>query len=109
MRHREHLINKLGFNYGIFDPDEAQNGVCKIVWKGLWREKAIEATPQALFEYQRLHEVVLRYIDTITIFFAELTVEVQMRKHIEGCIGWNLRTNHVDCKQLYPDDNHVGR
>jgi hypothetical protein len=107
-RHREHLIHVLGLNYGIFAPDEARKGVCKILWKGLWRERLVEATPQVLLEYQRLHEIVLRYIDAITIFFAELTVGSQLRKHIEGCIGSNLRTKHADCKQLYPDDNHVG-
>jgi hypothetical protein len=35
-------------------------------------------------------------------------VESQVCKHIEGCIGGNLRTNNSDCKQLYPDDNHIG-
>jgi len=61
-----------------------------------------------LFEYQRLNEDVVRYVEAISIFFAEMNLESTLRKHIEGCIGWNLRSNHPECKQLYPDDNHVG-
>jgi hypothetical protein len=106
-RHREHLINILGLNYGIFDPDDAQAGVCTVLWKGLWREKNIEATTRAVNEYQRLQNQVLRYVNSITIFFAELSVESQLRKHIEGCIGCNVRDNHPECKQLYPHDNRV--
>jgi hypothetical protein len=107
-RHREHLIQVLGLNYGIFDCDDAEEGVCTVVWNGLWREKNIQATKHAVTEYERLHEKIVHYINAVTIFFAELPVESQLRKHVEGCIGWNLRNNHADCKQLYPDDNHVG-
>jgi hypothetical protein len=107
-RHREHLINILGLNYGIFDAADAESGVCTLLWKGLWRERSIEATTRAIVEYERLHEQVLRYIQSMSIFFAELSVETQLRKHIEGCIGWNLRNNHPTCKQLYPDDNRIG-
>jgi hypothetical protein len=82
--------------------------MCTVLWNGLWREKNVAATARAVNEYQRLHNQVLRYVNSITIFFAELSVESQLRKHIEGCIGWNFRNAHSDCKQLYPDDNHIG-
>ena len=42
------------------------------------------------------------------MFFAELKVENRLRRHIEGCIGWNLRNKHPEYKKLYPDDNQVG-
>lgn len=110
-RHREHLIQILGLNYGIFDPEKAQEGVCELLWKGLWRDHTVAALERTPLEYHRLHENVVRYVNVISIFFAELELEVEtkLRKHIEGCIGWNLRNNHSECKQLYPDDNHVGR
>ena len=50
----------------------------------------------------------IRYLSVVSIFFAEVNTDTQLRKHIEGCIGWNLRNNHPPCKALYPDDNHVG-
>jgi hypothetical protein len=51
---------------------------------------------------------VLEYIGALEIFVAPTTHEPQLRKHIEGSIGWNLRKNHPEAKALYPDDNHVG-
>jgi len=107
-RHREHLIHILSLNYGIFDPDDARRGTCTFLWKGLWRDRAADGPAKLIAQYAGLAEVVVRYVNEINIFFAELKIENILRKHIEGCIGWNLRNNHTDCKQLYPDDNHVG-
>jgi hypothetical protein len=107
-RHREHLIHILGLNYGIFHPDRAQEGVCELLWRGLWRSKGLDGPSEQIGAYQTHHEQVLRYLSIVNIFFAELNTETQLRRHIEGCIGWNLRNNHSECKALYPDDNHVG-
>jgi hypothetical protein len=107
-RHREHLIHVLGLNYGIFNPDRAQEGVCELLWPGLWRSRGLDGPSKQIEAYQALHEHVLRYLSIVNIFFAELNTETQLRRHIEGCVGWNLRNNHPECKVLYPDDNHVG-
>jgi hypothetical protein len=107
-RHREHLIQILGLNYGIFHPDKAQEGVCELLWPGLWRDKAPDGPSRQIEAYQAIHEQVTQYLAILNIFFAELNTEARLRKHIEGCIGWNLRNNHPTGKTLYPDDNHVG-
>jgi hypothetical protein len=107
-RHREHLIHILGLDYGIFDPDKAQEGVCELLWQGLWRTKTPDGPSKQIEAYQGIHEQVFRYLSVISIFFAELNTDTHLRKHIEGCIGWNLRNNHREWKALYPDDNHVG-
>jgi hypothetical protein len=107
-RHREHLVHILGLDYGIFHPDKAQEGVCELLWPGLWRSKTQDGPSKQIDAYQAIHEQVLRYLSIVNIFFAELKTEAGLRKHIEGCIGWNLRNNHSECKALYPDDNHVG-
>jgi hypothetical protein len=107
-RHREHLIHILGLNYGIFDPIKAQNGVCELVWRGLWRDKSPDGPLRQIEAYHSLHETVLHYLSVINVFFAEIEIETRLRKHIEGCIGWNLRNNHPEAKSLYPDDNQVG-
>jgi hypothetical protein len=106
-RHREHLVQILGLNYGIFDPEDAEKGICTVLWKGLWREKNLAATPKAINVYEELQGKVMRYVRSLKIFFADVPVESQARKHIEGCIGWNLRNKNQHCKQLYPDDNRV--
>lgn len=107
-RHREHLIHILGMNYGIFHPDKAQEGVCEVLWPGLWRTKTLDGPSKLIEAYQAIHEQMVRYLSVVNIFFAELNTDDHLRKHIEGCIGWNLRNNHREWKALYPDDNHVG-
>lgn len=107
-RHREHLINILGLNYGIFNPERAQQGVCELIWPGLWRDKSPSGPARQIGAYVYHHEMVIGYVSVLNIFFAEIHVDSRLRKHIEGCIGWNLRKNHPDCKVLYPDDNRVG-
>jgi len=107
-RHKEHLIQILGLNYGIFDAEKAQVGVCELIWSGLWRDKSSDAPLKLIKAYETIHEEVVHYLSILNIFFAELETASSMRKHIEGCIGWNLRNNHPKSKALYPDDNYVG-
>jgi len=102
------LIQILGLNYGIFDPDKARQGVSELLWKGLWRDKTASGPLMQLEAYRGIHQDVLRYLSILNIFFSELNVDSNLLKHVEGCIGWHLRNNHPEHKSLYPDDNHVG-
>lgn len=107
-RQREHLTNILGFNYRIIDAEKAKNGICDVLWPGMWRDKSSSGPGRAITEYSRLHEHALRHVAAHRIFIAEVSLETHLRKHVEGCIGWNLRKKHPQHKVLYPDDNHVG-
>lgn len=107
-RHREHLIHILGLNYGIFDSDSLKRGNLKLLWKGLWRDKTESGPSMQIEAYQKNHDDVLRYISALNVFFAELSVDKYMRKHIEGCIAWHLRNNQPEHNVLYPNDNRTG-
>jgi hypothetical protein len=107
-RQKYHLIQILGLNYGIFDPSEAKMGKSTPLWNGLWRDKRNKMIFEIGSAYEKLISTVIEYTNLIDIFFAEFHGEKNLRKHIEGSIGWNLRNNHLDVKSLYPDDNHVG-
>ena len=107
-RHREHLIHVLSMNYGLFEPEKAQQGVSEILWPGLWRRRSADGPAECLAAYATLNEAVRRYLDALCVFFAPTSVETNLRKHIEGCVGWNLRMWHPVHKVLYPDDNHIG-
>ncbi|MCR4434168.1 MAG: hypothetical protein NUV70_09010 [Caldiserica bacterium] len=107
-RHREHLINLLGLNYGIFDVPQAREGRQVVIWRGLWRLKSSFPIEDLLRVYQEKASQVIEYINSLDVFFAELNVDLNIRRHIEGSIGWNLRNNYPDFKVLYPDDNHIG-
>jgi hypothetical protein len=107
-RQREHLINILGLNYGIYDPVSAKNGKLVPVWNGLWRDKTNDHIQELLRKYSNLSIDVIQYIEQMDVFFAEIDIDTETRRHIEGSIGWNLRNTHEKYKVLYPDDNHVG-
>ena len=107
-RHKEHLTHMLGMNYGVFDPDKAEQGVSAILWPGMWRDKSVDGPSKCLDAYGELNETVRRYVAALNVFFAPTSLPDQLRKHVEGCVGWNLRNRHPEHKVLYPDDNHIG-
>ena len=51
---------------------------------------------------------VIEFVSLINVYFAPMTCDMQLRKHLEGCLGWNLRNNHPALIMFYPADNHVG-
>jgi hypothetical protein len=107
-RQKEHLIQILGLNYGIFDIGEAKRGNSILLWKGLWRDRKDKMISEIGDVYKKLSSTTIEYINLIDIFFAEFYGTNKSRRHIEGSIGWNLRNNHHNVKSLYPDDNQVG-
>jgi len=107
-RQREHLIQMTGLNYRIIDPDFARQGIEKIIWNGMWRDKSLNAVSTLLNNYNEVTKKVVDYIGLINVYFAPTRFETDLRKHIEGCLGWNLRNKYPDLKVFYPDDNHVG-
>ena len=102
------MIHILGLNHGIFDPEEAQEGICELVWEGLWRDRTSDGPSRQIEAYETVHKQVKCYLAVLNIFFAELDADNRMLRHIEGCIGWNLRNKHPEAKMLYPDDNQIG-
>jgi hypothetical protein len=97
-----------GLNYRIIDPVSARQGIEKIIWNGMWRDKTADAVASLLDNYGKVSNSVVEYIGLINVYFAPTTFETHLRRHIEGCIGWNLRNSYPDLKTFYPDDNHVG-
>jgi hypothetical protein len=108
-RHKEHLVHILSMNYGIFDPEDAKNGKCTVIWSGLWRDRSANGPSKLLAQYGALAPTaVLRYVQSLTVFLAPLKVDTQTRRHVEGSIGWNLRNRYPHLRTLFPDDNHIG-
>jgi hypothetical protein len=106
-RQREHLLSITGLNYRIIDPFYARQGIEKIVWNGMWRDRSSTAFTTLLENYNEVSKTVIEYIGIINIYFAPTTIETYLRKHIEGCLGYNFRKNYPDLKIFYPDDNRV--
>lgn len=107
-RQREHLIQIMGLNYRIIDPTAARQGREEIIWNGMWRDKTNDAAGKLLDNYDVVSKKVKEYIGLINVYFAPTAFTMDLRRHIEGCIGWNLRNKYPQAKTFYPDDNHVG-
>jgi hypothetical protein len=107
-RHREHLIQITGLNYRIINPDFARQGIEKIVWNGMWRDKSPDAVATLLGKYDEVNKRVVEYVSLINIYFAPTACQTKLRRHIEGCIARGLRKKYPDLRRFYPDDNHVG-
>ena len=104
-RQREHIIHILGLNYRILDAQSAMQGVPKIIWNGMWRDKTEDAAGKTLENYESINNQVMQYVKIIDVYFAPTKFPTDVRKHIEGCIGMNLRNKYPDLKISYPDDN----
>ncbi|MBN2321819.1 MAG: hypothetical protein JXR49_22260 [Acidobacteria bacterium] len=107
-RQKEHLTQVLGLNYMILDAKSAEEGVLNILWNGMWRDKTADAAENVLENYGEMSRYAIDYIMIIDIYFAPTKLSLDIRRHIEGRIGWNLRKKYPELKLFYPDDNHVG-
>lgn len=107
-RQKEHFIQMTGLNYRIIDPDSARQGIEKIIWNGMWRDKSIDSVANLLDHYDDVSKTVSEYIKLINIYFAPTSLKTRIRRHIEGCLGWNLRNKYPQLKLMYPDDCHIG-
>lgn len=107
-RQREHFTNMLGLSYYVIDPDLAKQGVHKIIWNGMWRDKSNDAVNTTMEHHAALGDQIINYIKSIDVYFAPTKLSSNVRKHVEGCIGRNLRNKHPDATLFYPNDNRVG-
>jgi len=114
-RQKEHFTNILGLNYYVIDPCQARQGNHEVIWNGMWRDKSKNAVQNTMDNYENTSKHVADYIKAIDVYFAptkfcsDSKTNDQIRKHVEGCIGWNLRNNHSpETNKFYPKDNHIG-
>lgn len=86
-RHREHLIHVLSLNYGLFDPDKAQQGISEVCWPGLWRRKSADGPTECLKAYGELNDVVLRYVQALTCSLRRLLSTCNFESMSRGVLG----------------------
>ena len=108
-RHKDHLVQILGLNYGIYDAAAAVRGENEISYRGLGHLRESAAPLTALAEYPSLMPRVLAYLDALSVFVAPLDGDLSWRRHVEGCIARNLRDRHPDCCALYDDTRTSSR
>lgn len=106
-RQRQHLIQMTGLNYPILDADFARQGLQKIIWNGMARDKSRNAASDLLESYNEVSRKVTDYIGLINIYVAPGTFGLRMRRYIQDSLIWNFRTNYPELKGFYADDSHA--
>lgn len=106
-RQRQHLVQMTGLNYPILDARFARQGLKKIIWNGMARDKSRNAAADLLENYDEVSKNVTEYIGLINVYFAPTSLGLRMRRHIQDSIIWNFRTNYPELKNFYSDDSHA--
>ncbi len=108
-RMKEYIINTLGGNYRICDPELLPRGLARPVWNGLWREGTRACLPEFLRDSTRLFELAKRQLQLEQIFVAPLKVEDRLRRRIEGAIAIAIRQDAAASSLFPPDIRVLGR
>ena len=107
-RHKDHLTQMLGLNYGLFSPMAVQEQNPQPVYGGAWRDRSPDPLSNTLTNWLNYRDQIVPYIESIRVYFAPTNFEPGVRKHIEGCIARNLREKHAEYSLFYPRDNRTG-
>lgn len=86
-RTKEHVIQQLGGNYSILDPDALQRGVRSVVWAGLWRAGTRDQIPSFLARHDELSPITRRYLLAHRLLLAPLACDRRVRQRIEASIA----------------------
>ena len=86
-RHKEHLTQKLGLNYGVFRADAVAADDPAPIYGGMWRDKSEDPLTRTVQAWLRLQQEILASVESVEVFFAPTALTNEMRKHVEGCPG----------------------
>jgi len=104
-RHKKHLTNILGINYGIFRADAVAADDPVPVFAGMWRQRSGDPLTATVERWRTLQRAVLAYLESIEVYFAPTALPDEVRKHVEGRIARQLTERHPDAARFYPADN----
>lgn len=108
-RLKEHVIQTLGGNFRICDPEALSRGETKVLWNGLWRPGTHQKLPEFLRDSTRYIDAAKACFRLEMIFVAPLTLEERMRKRIEGAIAKQIRKDPIASSLFPPDVRSLGR
>ena len=102
-RMKEHLIQKLGGNYQICDPEAMKRGEHKVIWNGLWRKGTRDKMPEFFSQYESLAPTIKKCISTLKLFVAPIKLESHQRRVIEGALAEAIKSDEM-ASSLLPKD-----
>ncbi len=103
-RMKEHMIQTLGGNYRVCDPEALVHGEEKVVWDGLWRKGTRDKMLEFVDGYVELSPIIRDYLEVIEVLLAPLQANGRMRRRIEGAMAQVLKDQPAPACSLLPDD-----
>jgi hypothetical protein len=102
-RTKEHLIQTLGGNYLICDPEDMVRGRNNVIWKGLWRKETRNKMPDFLSHYESMAPKIKKSILIQKLFVAPTNIDRRFRQRIEGVLAFAIRED-AEASSLLPND-----
>jgi hypothetical protein len=101
-RIKEYLIQTLGGNYRICDPDRLCHGEAQVLWDGLWRKGTRDKMPEYLERLEELVPILRKCIQTERIFMAPLHITRRLQQRIEGAIAEHIKAQPAPASSVLP-------
>jgi hypothetical protein len=86
-RFTEHWMQLLSGAYRIYDPDELDGDVSKLVWPGRYRQSSDDWYERFASRLPELAPALNRYLSAIRIHFAPLVGDDRARKRLEAALA----------------------
>lgn len=103
-RLKDHLVQTVGGNYRICDPDSLTRGEPEVLWNGLWRKGTRNKFHEYIERLEELAPVIRKLLQIEAIFVAPLQCETRLRQRIEGAIANFIRSQPAPVPSVLPSD-----
>ncbi|MFZ5453263.1 MAG: hypothetical protein ACOZF2_15500 [Thermodesulfobacteriota bacterium] len=103
-RIKDHLIQTVGGNYRICDPDLLVRGEAKVLWNGLWRKGTRDKMPEYLERLEEFVPVMLKLLQNEIVFVAPFRSERRLRQRLEGAIAKHIKSQPAPMSSVLPSD-----
>jgi len=98
------MIQTVGGNYRISDPDLLQQGVDRILWNGLWRKGTRDRMPEYLQRLVEFAPTIQRLFALERVFVVPFHSERRLRQRIEAALADHIKTQPAPISSLLPED-----
>ena len=103
-RIKDHVIQTMGGNYRICDPELLVQGQAKVLWNGLWRRGTRDKVLEYLEQAEYLAPLARRELQITVVFAAPVRLTARMRRRVEGALAHDVKNQQPPVSSLLPAD-----
>lgn len=103
-RMKDHMIQTMGGNYRLCDPDALLKGEERILWNGLWRKGTRDKMVEYLDNLVKLAPAIQKTFQITNIFVAPFEAERRIRQRVEGALAVYIKEQPPPASSLLPRD-----